>query len=160
MSSPARVDTASRLVNAPAAVVYQAFVDPQAWVQWLPPAGMTAQVTHFDAREGGCYELTLTYAEGGHGKTSDSTDVSRGTFLELVPGKRLVQIVEFKSDDPQFAGHMRMSWVITPGNAACRVTFLAEDVPLGISPEDHQVGMNSTLVNLARYCEKSVTSGT
>ena len=160
MSSPARVDTASRLVNAPADVVYQAFVDPQAWVQWLPPAGMTAQVTHFDAREGGCYELILTYAEGGHGKTSDSTDVSRGTFTELVPGKRLVQIVEFESDDPQFAGHMRMSWVITPKNAACLVTFLAEDVPPGITPEDHQVGMNSTLVNLARYCEKSVTSGT
>lgn len=158
MSSPKRVDTANRLVKASPDAVYQAFIDPEAWVKWLAPGGMSAEVTQFDASEGGSYELTLTYAEAGHGKTFDNTDVSRGRFLELVPGKRMVQIVEFESDDPQFAGAMRMSWVITPEADGSRVTILAEDVPPGISPEDHREGMESTLGNLAQYLESDSTN--
>lgn len=154
MTDPKRVDTANRLIHASVDDVYQAFVDTRAWVQWLPPEGMTCAITRFDAREGGEYELTLTYDEAGHGKSTDDTDVSRGVFTELVPGKRMVQLVRFESDQPEFAGVMRMSWVITPEDGASRVTILAEDVPPGISPEDHAAGMQSTLANLARFLEQ------
>lgn len=153
MSSPKRVDTANRLIHAFSHAVYQALIDPDGWVQWLPPEGMTGELSHFEAREGGTYELILTYAEPGYGKSSDTSDITRGTFVELVPGNRMVQLVEFTSDQEEFAGIMQMSWVITPEGDGCRVTILAEDVPVGISPEDHEIGMQSTLENLAKYLE-------
>lgn len=40
------------------------------------------------------------------GKTSENTDVAQGKFLELVPDKRIVQSVNFDSEDPEFRGEM------------------------------------------------------
>ena len=41
-------------------------------------------------------------------KTSQHSDVVRGRFLKLVADERIVQLVEFESEDPAFAGAMRM----------------------------------------------------
>jgi uncharacterized protein YndB with AHSA1/START domain len=49
----------SRIIKAPRRTLYQAFVDPQALVAWLPPQGMTGHVHAFDARQGGTYRMFL-----------------------------------------------------------------------------------------------------
>ena len=82
-----------------------------------------------------------------------NTDVVTGCFVELAPGERIVQSIEFASDDPAFAGTMTMTWKLAQATDGTEVTIVAEDVPLGISPEDHRVGMASTLSNLASYVE-------
>lgn len=152
MTSEKRVDTASRAIEAPADAVYAAFADPSAWEQWLPPTGMTGNIEEFNFREGGRYRLTLYYADvSGAGKTTEDEDVSEGTFVELLQNRRVVQRVEFKSDDPAFAGMMEMTWDIEQISNGVRVTFSATDIPVGISPEDHAVGLQSTLENLARF---------
>jgi len=48
---------------------------------------------------------------------------------------------------------MIMTWVLTPAVDGTLVEVLAEDVPVGISKEDHQAGMESSLANLARLVE-------
>lgn len=155
MASNKRIDTASRIIDAPVEVLYAAFTDPIAWEQWLPPADMTGSIQQFDFREGGTFRLTLTYAdESAVGKTSANEDVSEGTFVKIVPNQRLVQRIVFDSIDPTFAGDMLMTWTLEPINAGTRVTVTAENVPVGISPEDHEVGLNSTLENLKRFIEK------
>lgn len=154
MGSNKRIDTASRVIGAPAGVVYAALSDPSAWEEWLPPTGMTGEVEEFDFREGGRYRLTLHYTVGsGAGKTTADKDVSEGTFVELVPNQRVTQQVEFDSNDPAFAGTMLMTWSLEPFNDGSLVTFTAENVPPGITPEDHATGMQSTLENLARFVE-------
>lgn len=154
MANEPRIDIASRVIGASAEAVYAAFADPAAWEQWLPPTGMTGKIQEFDFREGGCYRLTLHYTDGsGSGKTTAEEDVSEGTFVELVPNQRVVQRIVFESDDPAFAGEMRMIWEIKPYNNGVRVTFSAHDVPEGISPVDHAIGLQSTLENLARFVE-------
>lgn len=158
MTDPTRIDTAQRHINASDESIYTALIDPDAWIVWLPPDGMTGEISRFDAREGGSYELTLTYTEPGQGKSTADTDITRGIFEELVPNKRMVQLVEFASDQEEFAGTMRMSWVITSESDGCLVTILAENVPPGISPEDHAVGMRSTLRNLGTHCEHPAKS--
>ena len=53
--------------------------------------------------------MALTYDEPDHsapGKTSEHADIVHGRFLELIPGERIVQLVEFESEDPAFAGEM------------------------------------------------------
>jgi hypothetical protein len=60
-------------------------------------------------------------------------------LVDIVPGERVVQAVDFVSDDPAYAGTM---------------TIVAEDVPDGISTEDHAAGLASSLANLAAYVEQ------
>jgi len=40
-----RTDTASRLIPASADAIFAALVDPDALMAWLPPKGMTGQLT-------------------------------------------------------------------------------------------------------------------
>ena len=46
---------------------------------------------------------------------------------------------------------MTMTWEIGAVDAGSHVEFRAEDVPQGISAEDHQAGLTSSLENLAAY---------
>lgn len=150
-----RTDSATRFIAASADVIYRAFVDPAAWLKWLPPDGMTGEIYQFDARPDGIYRMALTY-RGAHqsaGKSADNTDVVEGRFAELVPNDRVVQIVTFQSDDPAFAGEMRMTWKLSPADGGTDVSIIAENVPVGITKADHDVGMRSTLENLARFVE-------
>lgn len=152
----ARVDAASRMIAASRERVYAALVDPAALLVWLPPDGMTARFEHVDVRAGGSYRLVLTYPDGtsAPGKSSADTDVVESRYLELVPGARVVQAVDFASEDPAFGGTMRMTWEVGAVEGGCRVELRAEDVPSGISPEDHRVGLASSLANLAAYLER------
>ncbi|MEX2430526.1 MAG: SRPBCC family protein [Dehalococcoidia bacterium] len=150
-----RTDVASRVIRASEAAIYRALLDAEARRVWLPPKGMTGRFERFDPRAGGGYRMVLTYANPTEatGKSSDNSDVVQARFLELVPNKRVVESIDFESEDVAFAGTMTMTWVLTPaaGGAEGRVT--AADVPIGISEEDHQAGMRSSLENLAAFVE-------
>lgn len=151
----ARTDTASRVIAAAPDRVYAAFVDPDALTAWLPPDGMSGRFERFDARPGGSYRLVLTYADaaGDPGKSTADSDVVEAHFVEMVPGRRVVQAVDFVSDDPAQAGTMTMTWEVTAVEHGTRVDFKAEDVPVGISAEDHAAGLASSLANLAEHLE-------
>jgi uncharacterized protein YndB with AHSA1/START domain len=148
-----RTDIASRVINAPPHRVFEALIDPDALAQWLPPSGMTGRFEHFDARAGGSYRLVLTYADAQEstGKTTVDSDVVEARFIEIEPDDRVVQAVDFTSEDPAYAGTMTMTWSVTKVDGGTRVDMRADDVPSGISAEDHATGMNSSLDNLAAY---------
>ena len=135
--------------------VYAALVDPDALVEWLPPAGMTGRFERFDARPGGSYRLILTYGDpsASRGKATADTDVVEARFVDLVPGELVVQAVDFVSADPAFAGTMTMTWALADVDRGTRVDVVAENVPDGITAEDHEVGMDSSLANLAAFLE-------
>ena len=150
-----RTDRTSRVVAAPPERVYDAFVDPEALAAWLAPQGMAARFERFDPRPGGSYRLVLTYADasGDRGKASSDTDIVEARFVDIVPNERVVQAVDFVSSDPAFAGTMTMTWAVTAVDGGTRVDITADDVPDGISAEDHEVGLRSSLANLATYVE-------
>jgi uncharacterized protein YndB with AHSA1/START domain len=151
-----RTDRASRVIAAPLEHVYAALVDPDALIAWLPPEGMSGRFERFDARPGGSYRMVLTYADasGAPGKATADSDIVEGRFLDVVPGARVVQAVDFVSDDPAYAGTMTMTWEVTAADAGTRVGIRADDVPDGISAEDHAAGLASSLANLAAYLER------
>jgi uncharacterized protein YndB with AHSA1/START domain len=151
-----RTDRASRVIQASPQTIYRAFIDPMALVSWLPPKGMKARLDVFEPRVGGKYRMSLTYDESEHttrGKTAEHEDVVEGQFVELVPDERVIQRVEFVSDDPEFAGTMTMTWSLAPVREGTVVTIVCEDVPAGIRKEDHDAGLQSTLGNLAAFTE-------
>jgi uncharacterized protein YndB with AHSA1/START domain len=151
-----RTDTASRVIAAGPETVYAALVDPDALTAWLPPDGMSGRFERFDARPGGSYRLALTYADAStaRGKSTADSDIVEARFVELVPGVRLVQAVDFVSRDPANAGTMIMTWELTPIDTGTRVDIRADDVPAGISAEDHAAGLASSLANLASFLER------
>ena len=148
-----RMDTAERLIAAEPERAYAALVDPDALAAWLPPDGMTGRIEHFDLRPGGSYRMVLTYtdATGAPGKSSAAEDVAEARFTEIVPGVRVVQEIDFVSDDPAYAVPMIMTWQVDAAPTGALVTIRAEQVPEPIAPEDHLAGLTASLANLARY---------
>ena len=150
-----RTDRASRVVDAPPARVFDALLDRDALEAWLPPSGMTARFERFHPAPGGSYRLVLTHTDptNAPGKSSDDSDIVEARYVDIVPNERVVQAVDFIADDPAFAGTMTMTWAVEELGVGTRVEITAEDVPHGISADDHVAGMTSSLDNLARYVE-------
>ena len=153
--SMSRTDSASRVIQAEPGRVFAALVEADAVAAWLPPNGMSGRFERFDARPRGSYRLVLTYDEGlrGSGKTTHDSDIVEARFVEISPNERIVQEVDFVSDDPAFAGTMTITWELSAASTGTRVEVKANDVPAGISPEDHAAGLESSLANLAGFVE-------
>ncbi len=109
-------DTASRVIAARSERVFASLVNAEALAAWLPPDGMTARFEHFAPRPGGSCRLVLTYlnASRAHGEATPDSDIVEARYLDIVPGVRVVQAVNFVSDDPAFAGTMTMTWRSPP----------------------------------------------
>lgn len=154
-STNGRIDSASRVIYASPQFIYQAFLNPQSLVLWLPPKGMSGSINTFDAHKGGDFSMTLTYKldRSTIGKTSENTDVFQGKFLELVPDKKIVQSVTFDSDNPAFSGDMMQTWYLEAVLEGTKVTVVCENVPGGVRKADHYEGLLSTLENLATFTE-------
>lgn len=153
-----RIDRAERAISAPATEIHRAFVEAAMLEKWLPPHGMSAEVHQINPVEGGGYEMSL-YHEGATptvtGKTSEREDRFRVVFDELRPGRHIIQRVTFEAPDPRFAGTMKQTWRFVQDHQKIVVSVACEDVPPGIRPEDHSVGLNSSLENLAAVVERA-----
>ena len=149
-----RVDRAWRVIAAPVSAVYDALVDGNKVSHWLPPEGATGTLEAFDPRPGGAFRMTLRFSSGAGGKTTRDTDTVSGHFVDLEPEEFVIQDFDFVSDDPAFAGTMRMTWGLTWCAEGTEVSIVAENVPSGISKEDHAQGLASSLANLAAYVEQ------
>jgi uncharacterized protein YndB with AHSA1/START domain len=148
-----RIDSASKLIPAPAEQIYAAFADGKTLMRWLPPPNMTGRALEYQFCEGGRYRIELRYRDSGQGtgKTTGDSDISSGCFMELVPGRTIRQTVEFESEDAALARAMTMTWNFVPLGEATEVTVTAQNVPAAIAEDDHLEGLNSSLGNLARF---------
>jgi len=146
----------SAIVKARPEEVYAAFMDPDALIAWLPPAQMTGKIHTFDARVGGGYRMSLFYPPAEptfRGKTSDREDRFSVRFVELVSGRKIVEAVNFDTPDPAFLGEMTIVVTFKEVSAGTEVTFLCENLPPGVRPEDNEAGSRLSLEQLARRFE-------
>jgi uncharacterized protein YndB with AHSA1/START domain len=144
---------ASKLIPAPAEDVYAAFLDPQALLEWLPPADMTGRIHEFDGRVGGGYRMSLFYppTEPLHrGKSAEREDRVQVRFVELSPPRRIVEAVTFVTDDPAFAGEMMMTVTLSDAPGGTDATLEFTNLPPGLRPEDNDEGARLSLDQLAR----------
>lgn len=149
-----RTDKASKFIAASAQRIYEAFLNKRAIKIWRPPTGMKCEVYEFEPKPNGMYKMSFSYLNQVHdvpGKTTPHKDVFTGKFVALVPNKRIVELVEFESSDPEFSGPMTVTTILEPLEGGTEVTFVVDNVPPGIKKEDHHKGMESTLNNLAAF---------
>lgn len=147
--------TLSRWVAAEPGRVFRALVTADEVVRWRFPAGMSCTVHAFDGREGGTFRVSLTYEDpvASTGKSDARTDTYRGRFRELVPGERVVEDIEFETEDPSFSGVMVLTTTLAPVDGGTRVEVHHEGVPDGVRAEDNELGTRLALDNLAALVE-------
>ena len=113
---------------------------------------MSGRFEHADIQPGGSYRLVLVPDDPvGSGKAGDGTDVVEARIVDIVRDRRIVNAIDFESDDPAFHGTMTMTWTLAPVGGGTRVEVIATNVPAGVSPEDHSAGLSSSLANLADW---------
>jgi uncharacterized protein YndB with AHSA1/START domain len=156
-SAKGRTDTVSKLISASPEEIYSAFSSGETYIKWLPPPNMTGRALEYEFEPGGRYRIELRYRDGGAGKTTSDSDISRGRFVELSPGRRIRQTVEFESDVEALAGEMMMTWTFEPRQQGTEVSVTAEGVPRAIIREDHIKGLIASLENLGRFVERSTS---
>ena len=155
-SGEGRTDAASQVIASAAHTIYHAYLDQDAIAAWRPPQGMRGEIHTFDPREGGGYRMSFIYMQAGDeapGKTTPHADTFEGRFVELIPDRRIVERIEFMTDNPAFAGPMTIITTLKPVPGGTEVTVVCENVPAGISETDHQAGLASSLANLASVTE-------
>ena len=142
-------------INAPPERVYRALIDADAIAEWRVPPGMTSRVHEFDAREGGAFRVSLTYDEAtGTGKTTAHTDTYHGRFIELVPGERVVEAVEFETADAALRGEMTITVTLAGAeDGGTELVAVHEGLPPGVSPADNELGWRQSLAKLAALVE-------
>jgi uncharacterized protein YndB with AHSA1/START domain len=146
----------SRIIKASSETLYQAFMDPAALVEWLPPAKMTGKIHVFDARVGGGYRMSLFYPPSEpsfRGKTSDREDMVDVRFVEQLPPRRIVEAVKFVSADPALHGEMTIVVTFEDVLGGTEGGFLCRNLPPGLRAEDHGAGTRLSLEQLARRFE-------
>jgi len=146
----------SGIVKASPEAVWQAFMDPAALVEWLPPAQMTGVIHRFDARVGGGFEMSLFYPPDERnfvGKTADREDRVAVRFVELEPPHRIVQAAAFQTPDPALFGEMRIVITLEAVAGGTAVAMTHTNLPPGLRPEDDEAGSRLSLQQLIRHFE-------
>jgi uncharacterized protein YndB with AHSA1/START domain len=140
-----------RHLAAPRQRVYAALLDAGAVARWMVPPGMRSEVHAFEPWEGGTVRISLTYdAPDARGKTTAHTDTHRGRFLQLVPDEKVVQAVEFETDDPAMQGEMTITYILSDAaDGGTELLAIHDDVPAGIAPADNELGWRLSLDQLA-----------
>src|SRR6266498_1147229 len=125
----------TRRIAAPPDQVYEVLIDAESVQRWMVPDGMTSHVHEFDPREGGTFRISLTYDSPTRtGKTEDRTDTFHGRFMRLVPGREVVQSVEFETADPDLQGEMLITYTLSDVDGGTQLDGVHENLPPGVAP--------------------------
>jgi len=149
------ISTNSKIIRATQEKVFNAFIDKNALEQWLAPNDMAGKIHDFDARAGGGYSMSLFYLDAAaKGKTTGNEDRFYVKFVELQPFEKIIQTVNFRSDNEQFRGEMIMETYLQKiEESTTRVSMIFKNIPPGIDPKDNEEGTRQSLEKLASYVE-------
>lgn len=137
-----------RVLKAPAARVFKAFVDADAMAKWLPPHGFTGKVHVLEAKVGGSYRMSFTNFSTG------ASDSFGGQYLEMVPDERLRYTGRF--DDPNLPGEMCSTVTFRPVSCGTELHIVQEGIPAAIPVEACHLGWQESLAQLALLVEAQI----
>jgi len=78
-----------KIFNAPVKLVWEAWTKPEHLVQWWAPKGMNVNVIEHNFKAGGKWKYSMPMPDG-------NLFISEGTYLEIVPYKKIVTTADFK----------------------------------------------------------------
>lgn len=137
-----------RVIAARPEKVYRAFLEADAVASWLPPYGFLCTVHELEGRVGGRHRMSFRNFTTGNGHSFG------GTYVELVPGERLVYTDKF--DDANMPGEMRVTVTLKAVSVGTDIKIEQDGVPDMIPPEACYLGWQDSLYKLARLVEPEI----
>src|SRR3954469_23318293 len=134
-----------RVLKAPPARVYKAFLDADGLAKWLPPYGFTCKVHHLEPRVGGTFKMSFTNFSSGSGHSFG------GEYLELVPDEKLRYSDKF--DDPNLKGEIVVEVLLRKVMCGTELQVTQSGIPDAIPVEMCYLGWQESLVQLAMLVE-------
>lgn len=104
----------SRVFDAPRALVWEAFTDPEQVVQWWGPDGFTNTLYEMDVRPGGTWRHTMHGPDG-----TDYPNIAK--YIEVVRPERLVY--ELRADVPDATEHFTATVTLEERDGGTEVTL-------------------------------------
>jgi len=127
--------TITREFDAPVALVFRAYTEPDLFQQWIGPRNRTFELQEFDCRTGGSYRYV---------HTSDGNEFGfHGSFHEVRPNELIVQTFTFEGFPDQVAleklvledlgnGRTRLTATSLVDSFADRDAFVASGMETGV----------------------------
>ena len=137
-----------RVLAARPEKVYRAFVEPDAVASWLPPFGFLCTVAELDARPGGKHRMSF------RNFTTGASHSFGGTYLELVPGEKLVYTDSF--DDPGMPGEMKVTVTLKAVSVGTELSIEQQGIPDVIPAEACYLGWQESLRKLTNLVEPEI----
>jgi uncharacterized protein YndB with AHSA1/START domain len=137
-----------RVLKAPPARVYKAFLDADARAKWLPPYGFTGKVHESDVRVGGRYRMSFTNFGSGNSHSFG------GEYLELKPAEKLRYADRF--DDPNLPGTMDVTVTFKKVSVGTELEVTQAGIPDVIPVEACYLGWQESLEQLAKLVEPEI----
>ena len=137
-----------RILRAPPARVYKAFLDADAMAKWLPPYGFTCKVHQMEAKVGGSFRMSFTNFGTGDGHTFG------GEYHELVANERIRYSDKF--DDPKMPGEMSTTIVLKKVSVGTEINITQEGIPDMIPVEMCYLGWQESLHQLEHLVEPNI----
>ncbi len=143
--------TLHRVLKAPPARVYRAFLDADALVRWLPPHGFVGTMHAMDARVGGGYRMSFT--NFGNGSSHSFSAV----YDELVADTLIRHTDRF--DDPGLPGEMQVTVALRAVACGTELSVTQQGIPDAIPAEFCYLGWQESLAQLAQLVEPDIPDG-
>lgn len=137
-----------RVITAKPEKVYRAFIEQDAVASWLPPFGFLCTVHELDARVGGTFRMSF------RNFTTGNSNSFGGTYLEIVPGERLVYTDKF--DDPNLPGEMKTTVTFKAVSVGTEIRVEQQGVPDVIPVEACYLGWQESLRKLTKLVEPEI----
>ncbi|MCR6652204.1 MAG: SRPBCC family protein [Cellvibrionaceae bacterium] len=135
------------LVSTPEKI-YRAFVEPEAWVRWLPPKGFTAKIHEQNPVVGGSWRMSFTNFSTGNSHSFG------GIYKGLEPNQRVSYTAKF--DAPELPGEMTTTVDIRAVSCGVDITIVQEGIPDVIPVESCYLGWQESLQFLAALVEPEI----
>lgn len=128
--------------------LYRAFIEPDAIASWLPPFGYVCTVHELDAKVGGRHRMSF------RNFTTGKSHAFGGTYLELVPGERIVYTDRF--ENPNVPEEMRVTVSLKAVPVGTELHIEQQGVPDMIPAEACYLGWQDSLFKLAKLVEPEI----
>jgi uncharacterized protein YndB with AHSA1/START domain len=135
--------TVSRVINAPCAMVFRAWTQPEQLMQWFGPAEVELRSLKVEMKNGGTFRVHFVSKKGDH--------IANGSYREIVPNRRL----KFSWTWEHYA---MPDSVVTVDfedlGKSTRLTLVHEGLPDQEDADDHTKGWTSMVEKFARLMEQ------
>lgn len=119
----------TRLFDAPARLLFEAYSKPEHIMRWFGPKGWPVTLCEMDFRAGGRYRFAMTSPDGTQGMPFG------GEYLEIVPDRKIVYDDSFES-----AGAERMVVTVTFEEDAGKTTLTIHTLFASVAMKEAHMG--------------------